>query len=151
VDIPLSSRLDGVAAVLGLVYAAVMTAVVVAVSALLDGVPLLVVLGVLTLAWLVHVALFLTAWRQIRQVPFPLGVHGDGVHDRTPPGEVVLAWDAIRSATLERRFLRSPLLTVHPVDPAVRKVQWSLRALEISAEDLRRLFTVQSGGRVQLG
>lgn len=150
-DIPLSRRLDGVAAFLIVVYALVMTAAVVGVSALLGGVPLLVVLGILTLAWLVHVGLFFVAWLQIRKIPFPLGLHSDGVHDRTPPDEVVLAWDAIRSATLEPRFLRSPLLTVEPVDPGVRKVRWSLRVLDISAEELRQLFTVQSGGRVQLG
>ena len=150
-DIPLSRRLDGTAATLLVLYAGVLTGGVLGVSALLDGVPLLVVLLVLAVAWLVHVGLFFTAWWQIRRVPFPLGIHGDGVHDRTPLHQVVLPWDAVRSATLEPRFLRSPLLTVEPLDPEVRRIRWSLRALDVSAEELRQLFVVQSGGRVLLG
>lgn len=150
-DIPLArTRLDVVAAVLIVVYAAVLTGVVVGVSALLEGVALLVVLGVLVLAWLVHVGFFLTAWRHLRRVPFPLGVHGDGVHDRSPLNATVVPWESIRSATLQPRLLRSPLLKIDRLEPDVRGVRWSLRVLDTSADELRRLFTVQSGGRVQL-
>jgi hypothetical protein len=150
-DIPLArTRLDTTAAFLLVVYAALLTAIVLVTSALLDDVALLVVLLVLAGAWIVHVGLFLTAWRLLRKVPFPLGVHGDGVHDRTPPGEVVVPWDAVRSATLHRRLLRSPLLRVDLLDPDQRPVRWSLRILDVSPDVLRQAFTVHSGGRVQL-
>ena len=138
------------AAVLIVVYAALLTAVVLGTSAILEGVPLLVALLVLAGAWIVHVGLFLTAWRRLRRVPFPLGVHGDGLHDRTPPGEVVVPWDAVRSATLRPRLLRSPLLRVDRLDPGERPVRWSLRVLDVGADELRQAFTVQSGGRVEL-
>ena len=69
-DIPLArTRLDAVAAVLMVVYAALLTAVVLGTSAVLEGVALLVVLLVLAGAWIVHVGLFLTAWRRLRRVP----------------------------------------------------------------------------------
>lgn len=150
-DVPLArTRLDGVAAFLMIGSAVVLTGVVVGVSALLEGVALLAVLVVLALAWLTHVGLFLYSWSRLRTVAFPLGVHGDGVHDRSPLGEVVVPWDAIQAATLEARLLRSPLLRVRPTDPAQRQVRYSLRILDVSADELRRVFTVQSSGRFPL-
>lgn len=151
-DIPLArSRADGVAAVLIVLYAAVMLALVLLVSVLLDGTALLVVLLVLVVAWLLHVAGYLYAWSRLRKVAFPIGVHGDGVHDRVPvSGEVVLPWDGIASATLTPRLLRSPLLRVRPADAGSRGITYSLRILDVTPEELRQLFSVQSGGRVQL-
>jgi hypothetical protein len=151
VDIPLAqARLDRVGAALIVGYAVVLSAVVAGVSALLEGVALLVVLLVLVLLWLVHVGLYLYAWSRLRKVAFPLGLHGDGVHDRSPLNEHIVPWEAVGSVTLEDRVLRSPLLTVRPSDPATRRVRYSLRILDIDADELRRAFTVQSGGRVQV-
>ena len=148
-DIPLvRGRLDGVAAVLIVLYAVTLTAIVVVASAALEGTPLLVVLLVLGLAWLVHVGLYLYAWSRLRKVPFPLGLHGDGVHDRSPLAEVVVPWEAIRSVSIKPRLLRSPLLHVDVIDATKRDIRWSLRILDISADELRQAFTVQSGGLI---
>ena len=73
-----------------------------------------------------------------------------GSTNRTPYAEQVLPWDAIGSVTVEPRLLRSPLLRIRPSDPSGRQVRWSMRVLDISADGLRQLVTVQSGGRVHV-
>jgi hypothetical protein len=169
-EIPLArSRLDLFATVMLIVYAAILTGLVTLASALLDGTALLVVLIVLVVFWLFHSALYVYTWTRLRQISHPLGLHGDGLHARSQFGELVAPWEAIASATIERawngRRLRIRLLppgqaardaVVWHVPPAVvatidrRGMRYSLRALDIGADELREAFVVQSAGRVRV-
>lgn len=170
-DVPLAThRLDRAAALTLLGYAVVLTAVVLVAVALLEGTVLVVVVLVLLAAWLIHVALYRYAWTRWRRVTSPLGLHGDGVRGRSPFGEVLVPWEAVASAGIERR-IRGRMLRVRLVpasDPQRARVtdtsgfprvlrtidrrgmRYSLRVLDIGEDQLRQAFVVQSGGRVQV-
>jgi len=170
VDIPLArGRFDAVSLVALMVYAAILTGLVALASTFLDGTALLVVLVVLVLFWLFHSLVYVYTWMRMRRVSHPLGLHGDGLHARSQFGEVVAPWEAIASAVIERawngRRLRIRLVprgqpgregVVDHVPPQLmeainkRGMRYSLRALDISVEELRQGFVVQSAGRVRV-
>ena len=170
-DIPLArTRFDLFAMVVLVAYAAVLTALVVAAFALLDGVALLLVLIGLVLFWLFHSGLYVFTWSRMRKVDHPLGLHGDGLHARSQFGELVAPWEAIASVVLERAWngRRLRIRLVPPGDPRRaglvadvpprlvevidrRGMRYSLRVLDIDLDRLREAFTVQSAGRVQVG
>jgi hypothetical protein len=105
VDVPLArTRFDLFATFVLVAYAAALTALVVAASALLDGVALLLVLSGRALFWLFHSGLYVFTWSRIRKVDQPLGLHGDGLHARSQFGEVVAPWEAVASVVLERAW-----------------------------------------------
>lgn len=171
-DIPLArTRLDRFVALQLLALAVLLTALVALVVALLDGTARTVVLLVLVVAWLLQVGAYLFTWSQVRRVASPLGLHGDGLHGRSPFGEVVVPWEAVASAKVERTW-RGRLLRVRlvpPEDPrhaaisdgtgvprVLRTIdkngmRYSLRVLGIDEVRLREAFVVQSGGRVLIG
>jgi hypothetical protein len=171
VDIPLArTRFDLFATLVLLVYAAILTGLVAAAVALLDGVALLLVLLGLVLFWLFHSGLYVFTWRRMRKVGHPLGLHGDGLHARSQFGELVAPWEAVASVVLERAWngRRLRIRLVPPGDPRHagivahvppglvqvidrRGMRYSLRVLDIGVEQLREAFTVQSGGRVRVG
>jgi len=162
-------RFDRWATFMLLVYAVVLTGLVAAAFALLDGGALLIVLIVLVVFWLLHCGLYVFTWTRMRKISHPLGLHGDGLHARSQFGELVAPWEAISSARLERTWSgqRLRVRLVPPGDPAraglvtgvqapvlkavdKRGMRFSLRILDIGLDELRQAFVVQSGGRVQL-
>jgi len=75
VDIPLArTRFDLFAMLVLVAYAAVLTALVVATFAFLDGVALLLVLTGLVLFWLFHSGHYVFTWSRMRRVDHPLGL-----------------------------------------------------------------------------
>ena len=171
VEIPLArTRFDLFATFALVVYAAILTGLVAAAFAFLDGVALLVVLIVLVLFWLFHSGLYVFTWTRMRKVAYPLGLHGDGLHARSQFGELIAPWETIQSVAIERAWngRRLRIRLVPPGDPrhagivhadlnpkvfeAVdrRGMRYSLRVLDIDLDELRQAFVVQSGGRVQV-
>jgi len=171
VDIALAQpRFDLFATFVLVAYAAVLTGLVAAAVALLDGTALLLVLLGLVVFWLFHSGLYVFTWSRMRKVAHPLGLHGDGLHARSQFGELVAPWEAVASVVLERawngRRLRIRLvpagdprragLVVH-VPPRLlqlvdrRGMRYSLRVLDLDVDRLREAFVVQSAGRVQVG
>ena len=169
-DIPLArTRFDRWSAAVLVVYAAILTGLLVAAVALLDGVALLLVLVGLTLFWVLHSGLYVFTWTRMRRVSHPLGLHGDGVHARSQLGELVAPWEAVASLGRERAWngrrlrirlvppgdarragvvARVPQRLVELIDR--RGMRYSLRALDIDLPGLREAVVVQSGGRVQV-
>jgi hypothetical protein len=170
VDISLArTRLDVFATCVLLVYAAVLTGLVLAAVELLEGTARLAALVGLVLFWLFHAGVYLVTWMRMRRVEEPLGLHGDGLHARSRFGEVVVPWAAVGSVRVERtwsgRRLRIRLVPagdarrdgivatvpVQVVDMVNRRgMRYSLRALDIGLDELRGAFVVQSGGRVHV-
>ena len=171
-EIPLArGRFDTWAALTLVVYATVFSAFLLAAVVFLDGTPLIVVLLVLALLWLFWSALYLFTWMRMRRIDSPLALHGYGVFARSQFGELTVPWEAVQSVAIERtwtgRMLRIRL--VPATDPRHADIvhanlnpkrfeivqrqgmRYSLRVLDIGAEQLREAFVVQSGGRVRVG
>ena len=164
------TRFDLFSTVALIVYAAILTGLVAVAAGFLDGTALLVVLIVLVLFWLFHSGLYVVTWTRMRKVSHPLGLHGDGLHARSQFGELVAPWETVQSASIERAWngRRLRIRLVPPRDPrhagighanlhprmfeivGKRGMRYSLRVLDISVEQLRESFVVQSGGRIQV-
>lgn len=163
-------RLDVVTASFLLVYAALAAGLVALALILLDDVVLLVVLIVLAVGWALWSGLYVYNWSRMRRIDFPLALHGYGVFARSPFGELSIPWDAVHSASIERRW-NGLMLRVRPVpatDPRFaaivhadlhpkvfsavqeRGLRMSLLILDIDRDRLAEAFVVQSGGRVRL-
>jgi hypothetical protein len=172
VDIPLArTRFDLFAAFQLIVYAAVFTALVWVATAVLDlgDTTLTVVMAVLVVLWLVTSLTYAWTWTRIRRVETPLGLHAFGVFSHSQFGTLEVPWDAVQSATIERHWSgrRLRVRLVPPTDPRhagivnhvkdpmmqvvdKRGMRYSLRILDVTLEDLRQAFVVQSGGRVHV-
>ena len=171
-EIPLArTRFDLFATFVLVGYAAILTALVAVAVTWLDGTAVLVVLVLLVLFWLAWSGLYILGWTRMRKVAHPLGLHGDGLHARSPFGELRAPWESIQSAVVEPawggRRLRIRLVppgdprhaqVVHAgLDPRMfevvqrRGMRYSLRILDIDLAQLREAFVVQSAGRVQVG
>jgi hypothetical protein len=172
VDIPLArTRFDVFAAFMLIGYAAIFTALVWMATAVLDlgDTALTIVMVVLVVLWLFWSGTYAWTWTRMRRVESPLGLHGFGVFGRSQFGTLEVPWDAVRSAKVERhwsgRRLRIRLvpptdprhegIVNHVSDPMMKIVdkqgmRFSLRILDITPEQLRQAFVVQSGGRVQV-
>ena len=171
-EIPLArTRFDVVATIRLIGYAAVFTGLVMAATALLDDTFLAVALLVLGVLWLLLSGLYLFAWTRVRRIDVPLALHGYGVFARSPLGELTAPWETVQSVVIERvwhgRQLRIRLVPatdprhadiVHAnLNPKKFEVvqregmRYSLRVLEVGADELREAFVVQSGGRVRVG
>jgi hypothetical protein len=172
-DIPLArTRFDLFAAVMLIAYAAIFTALVWVVTAVLDlgDTALLLALVALVVLWLLWSGLYVFGWTRMRKVASPLGLHGDGLHARSQFGELTAPWETVQAATVERAWngRRLRVRLVPPTDGRFAQVEhatlnpkmfevvqreglrYSLRVLDIGVEELREAFVVQSGGRVRL-
>jgi hypothetical protein len=166
------TRFDLYAALVLIGYAAVFTALVWLVTAVLDlgDTALTVVLAVLAALWLFWSVGYLWTWTRIRRVETPLGLHAFGVFSHSQFGSIEVPWDAVQSVAIERHWngRRLQIRLVPTGDPrhagivdhvdgsmmAVvdkRGMRYSLRILDVSTDQLREAFTAQSGGRVRVG
>ena len=168
-------RVDTYAALMLVVHTILFAAVGAGAAWLLDGVAggvaLVFVLVGLGLAWLAWVGLYVLTWVRTRRIDVPLELQPTGLVARSTYGELVIPWDTITSATVERTWSgrRLRLRLVPESDPRhadvvvawlrpemMRVVQrrglrYSLRALDIEVDALRQAFALQSGGRIRVG
>jgi hypothetical protein len=173
VDIPLArTRFDLFAGFMLIAYAAVFTALVWVATAVLDlgDTVLTVVLVALVVIWLLWSGSYAWTWTRMRGVASPLGLHPFGVFAHSQFGTLEVPWDAVRSVAVERhwsgRRLRIQLVpptderhagVVNRVNDRMMQIvdkqgmRFSLRILDITLDELRSAFTVQSGGRVRVG
>ncbi len=171
-DIPLArTRFDVFAACMLIGYAAVFTALIWVATAVLDlgDTALMIVMVVLVVLWLFWSGTYAWTWTRMRRVESPLGLHGFGVFARSQFGTLEVPWEAVQSAAVERhwsgRRLRVRLvpptdprhagIVNHVSDPMMQIVdkhgmRFSLRILDITLEELRQGFVVQSSGRVRV-
>ena len=125
----------------------------------------------LVLAWLAWSGLYVAAWLKTRRNDVPMELQPTGLVARSPYGELVIPWDTITSATIERtrvgKSLRLRLvpasdprhagITVAWLKPQMMRVvekhgvRYSLRVLDIEEDELRRAFEMRSSGRVRIG
>lgn len=171
-DIPLArTRFDVFAACLLIGYAAVFTALVWVATAVLDlgDTALTVVLAVLVVLWLLWSGTYAWTWTRMRRVDSPLGLHAFGVFGRSQFGTLEVPWEAVQSAAIERHWngRRLRIRLVPPTDPRHAGIvdhvsgsmmqvvdehgmRYSLRILDVTVEQLREAFVVQSGGRLHV-
>jgi hypothetical protein len=125
----------------------------------------------LVLVWLGWSGLYVSAWVKTRRIDVPMELQPTGLVARSPYGELVIPWDTITSARIERTWVgrRLRLRLVPTSDPrhaditvawlrpemmrVVEKhgVRYSMRVLDIEADQLREAFELRSGGRVRIG
>jgi len=172
-DIPLArTRLDLFAAIQLIGYAAIFTALVWLVTAVLDlgDTALLLALVGLVVLWLLWSGLYVFGWTRMRKVSFPLGLQGDGLHAHSQFGELIAPWDTVQTAAIERSWTgrRLRIRLVPPTDARFAQIghanlhpkmfevvqregmRYSLRVLDVDVDQLREAFVVQSGGRVRV-
>ena len=136
-----------------------------------DGVALVFVLVALAVAWLGWSGLYVLAWIHTRKIDVPMELQPTGLVARSTYGELVIPWNTIASAAVERTWSgrRLRLRLVPESDPRhadivvawlrpemmriVEKhgIRYSLRALDIGVDELRQAFLSRSGGLVQVG
>jgi hypothetical protein len=173
VDIALArTRFDVFAAFVLIGYAAIFTALVWLVTALLElgDTALLLALVGLVVLWLFWSGLYVFTWTRMRRIATPLGLHGDGIHAHSQLGDLTAPWEAVQSASIERawngrrlrvrlvpftdqRFAQVEHADLHPRMFAIVQregLRYSLRILDVDVDRLREAFVVQSGGRVRL-
>ncbi|MDX6371932.1 MAG: hypothetical protein QOD98_920 [Nocardioidaceae bacterium] len=166
------TRFDVFAAFVLIGYAAIFTALLWVATAVVDlgDTALLVVLIALVVLWLFWSGTYVFSWTRIRRIEAPLGLHDFGLFARSPFGELTAPWETVQSATIERawsgRRLRVRLVpaadarfeqVVHTnLNPRMFTIiqreglRYSLRILDVSIDQLREAFVVQSGGRVRV-
>lgn len=166
------ARYDRFTALVLILYAAIFTALFWLVIAVLDlpGGVLAAVLGALTVLWLMWSGLYVLTWVRQRRIDVPLSLGATGILAHSQFGQLEVAWTAVQSAVIERtwsgRRLRIRLVppgaperagVIDHLNPQMMKtvdkrgMRYSLRVFDITVEDLRQAFTVQSGGRVHVG
>jgi len=166
------TRFDLFAAFVLIVYAAIFTALVWVATAVLDlgDTALTVVMAALVVLWLLWSGTYVFGWTRMRRVDIPLALRGFGIFAHSQFGTLEVPWSAVGSAAIERawngRRLRIRLVAptdprradiVNHVHPRMMKVvdkegmRYSLRILDVSDEQLREAFVVQSGGRIRVG
>jgi hypothetical protein len=168
-------RIDRYAALMLLVHALVFAVVLAGAhwffsGFLSDPVVFLILLG-LVLAWLGWSGLYVLAWFRMRKIDVPLELQPTGLVARSTYGELVIPWDTITSAAVQRTWSgkRLRLRLVPESDPRhadivvawlkpemmrlVERhgVRYSLRVLDIGVDELREAFVVRSGGRIRVG
>jgi hypothetical protein len=132
---------------------------------------LVLVLGGLVLGWLAWSSLYVVSWLRSRMVDVPMELDPSGLVARSTYGELVVPWDTITSAGVERTWSgrRLRLRLVPASDPRHadivvawlkpemmriverRGIRYSLRVLDIGVDQLRDAIATQSGGRVHVG
>jgi hypothetical protein len=165
------TRFDLLAGFVLMVYAAIFTAAVWMVTAVLDlgDTALTVALAVLVVLWLFWSGTYVVGWTRMRRIETPLELRGFGIFARSQFGSLDVPWAAVRSAEVERAWngrrlrirLAPPSAPEHAdiVDHVNARMmaivekegmRYSLRVLDITLDQLREAFVVQSAGRVRV-